>query len=107
MRYLVLLVAFATSACATSAAGLQRMGVEFAVPSKKSAQEFATCAAEVLQGSIELRGSGDHFWILRPNGWGVPIVRWDFANQAAGGSLAELRATAVIGAGKDKVQACA
>ena len=107
MRKLLLLAAFVTTGCATSSAGLQRMGVELTVPSQKSAQDFATCSAEVLQGTIELRGSGNHYWLLRPNGFGVPIVRWDFTDQTNGGSIAELRATAIMGAGKDKVEACA
>lgn len=108
MRLFVVLLAFAVSGCATSAAGLQRMGVEFTVISRKPAQEFATCVAEILQGSPELRGSGNHWWVLRSNAYGIPIVRWDFTDQAAGGgSMAELRATAIEGAGKDKVQRCA
>jgi len=107
MRKFAVLAALLVTGCATSSAGLERMGVEFTVPSQKSAQAFATCAAEVLQGSVELRGAGNHYWILRPNALGVPIVRWDFKDQPTGGSIAELRATAIIGAGKDKVQGCA
>lgn len=109
MRKVLMIAAAAlsTSGCATSAAGLQRMGVETTIPSQKTAQNFATCVAEVLQGSVELRGSGNHYWVLRPNGFGVPIVRWDFKDLATGGSIAELRATALMGAGKDKVEVCA
>lgn len=107
MRKLIALGAIVTSGCATSAAGLERMGVESTIPSQKSAQAFATCVAEVVQGSAELRGSGNHFWVLRSNMYDVPIVRWDFKDLPTGGSIAELRATAVMGAAKDKVQGCA
>ena len=106
-RLIAVLLVPVVSGCATSSASLGQMGVEFTVPSSKTAQQFATCAAEILQGEVELRGSGDHWWILRSNMWDVPIVRWDFKGQPNGGSIAELRATAIAGAGKDKVQRCA
>ena len=107
MRVAFVALAMLLPGCATSPAGLAQMGVEETLQSKKSAQDFATCVAEILQGQAELRGSGDHYWVLRENGWGVPIVRWDFKNVVTGGSIAELRATAIIGAGKDKVRGCA
>jgi hypothetical protein len=104
---MIALPALLASGCATSSAGLSQMGVEYSYPSEKSAQDFATCAAELMHGQVELRGSGDHWWLLRPNGFGVPIVRWDFTEKPGGGSIAELRATAVAGAAKDKVARCA
>ena len=97
----------ALAGCAFSPAGLGRMPVEHTLASNKPAQVFATCVAEILQGQAELRGSGSHYWILRENGYGVPIVRWDFTDQPNGGSLAELRASGLFGAAKDKVQRCA
>jgi hypothetical protein len=108
MRHLApLLVLLLLPGCATSAAGLHLMGVEHVINSQRPAQEFATCAAEVMQGSPTLRGSGGHWWVLRDNGVGVPIVRWDFTDKPGGGSVAELRATAIAGAAKDKVRRCA
>jgi hypothetical protein len=107
MRILGLMIALVLSGCAASPAGLARTAVKSTVPSNKSAQEFATCVAEVVLEQAELRGSGDHYWVLRENGVGIPVVRWDFTNQVAGGSIAELRATAYAGAAKDKVRACA
>ena len=106
MRVLISGLALVLCSCATSSAGLQRMGLEMTISSSKSAQDFATCSAEVMQGSPTLRGSGDHWWVLRDKGYGIPIVRWDFIGKPGGGSVAELRATAIAGAAKDKVRAC-
>ena len=107
MRYSILVLSCFLSACATSSAGLSQMGIEATVYSKKSAQEFATCYAELLQGDSELRGAGNHYWVMRSNAWNVPIVRWDFTDRPDGGSVAELRATAIMGAAKDKLASCA
>lgn len=107
MRYLAPLPLLALTGCAASSAGLYREPVEFSVASNRSAQDFATCVAEVVQGPAELRGSGGHWWVVRATGAGTPVVRWDFTDKPAGGSIAELRATAIMGAAKDKVERCA
>ena len=106
-QFLLLPILLFVGGCATSSAGLYRMGVEHVITGTKPAQDFATCAAEVMQGNPTLRGNGGHWWVLRENGYGVPIVRWDFTDKPSGGSTAELRATAIAGAAKDKVQRCA
>lgn len=94
--------------CATSSAGLYRTSVETTVQSNKTSQQFATCVAETLQGNNPLRNDGDHYWVLRMNGYGVPIIRWDFLPRPGGGSVAELRTTLnFLSAGTTKVQACA
>ena len=94
--------------CATSSAGLYRTSVETTIPSKKTSQQFALCVAETLQGNNPLRNEGDHYWVIRTNGYGIPIIRWDFQPQPDGGSIAELRTTInFLSAGTTKVQACA
>ncbi|MES2002261.1 MAG: hypothetical protein V4444_08145 [Pseudomonadota bacterium] len=110
MRNEVLLtvLSFALTGCATSSAGLYRTSVETTVSSSKTSQKFATCVAETLQGNNPLRNEGDHYWVLRMNGYGVPIIRWDFMPKLSGGSIAELRTTLnFLSAGTTKVQACA
>lgn len=97
----------ALAGCATSSAGLYQMSVEHRLSGSKSAQEWATCTADLMQGSPTLRGSGGHWWLTRDNGYGIPIIRWDFTDQPGGGSIAELRANAITGAAKDKLARCA
>lgn len=103
----VILAASALAGCATSAGGLQRSQVETTIDSAKSPQAFATCVAEVLIGNNQLRNDGDHYWVLRLNGYGVPTARWDFLPRPEGGSRAELRASVSINTGDDKVRRCA
>jgi hypothetical protein len=93
--------------CATSAAGLYQSKVEMTVESAKSAQSFATCSVETMIANNQLRNEGDHYWILRMNGYGVPVARWDFTNKPGGGSVAELRSSIGINTGDDRVKGCA
>lgn len=95
------------TACATSPQGLSRLDVQDTVRSDKSARAFSACVIDVLLGANQLRGEGGHWYILRPNSWGAPGIRWDFVDQPSGGSVAELRASSVMVMGSDKVQACA
>ena len=104
----LLFLTVALTGCAASSSGLlNQQSPELAVSSRKSAQDFALCTAESLKGPAQLRGSGGHWWVLRSNGFEHVVVRWDFTDQASGGSIAELRSSTWAGAAKDKVQACA
>jgi hypothetical protein len=107
MKNVMLVALLALSGCATSAAGLGRTNVEMTVTSQKPSQAFATCVAEALIGNNQLRNEGDHYWILRFNGYGIAVSRWDFKPNPAGGSIAELRATISINTGDERVKACA
>tara|TARA_B100001057_G_C22352130_1_gene757521 strand:+ start:105 stop:431 length:327 start_codon:yes stop_codon:yes gene_type:complete len=102
---LVVLSALAVSGCATSAAGLANTAADRTLTSAKTPKEWAICAAETLQGSNELRDDGVNWWVIRSNGYGVPIVRWDF-KPAPNGSVAELRSSLGTSNGVDKVEVC-
>jgi hypothetical protein len=104
-KFVFLLLAPALAGCATSAAGLADRPAKFTLQSGKTPQSWATCAAEKLIGNNQLRNEGDHYWLLRFNGYGIPVVRWDFY-PAGTGARAELRATIGINTGDEKVRAC-
>lgn len=93
--------------CATTAAGLGRSDVEQVIDSDKPSQAFATCVAESLRWNVQLRNEGDHYWVMRINGYGTPTVRWDFHPREGGGSRAELRTSIPVMGGDEKVRACA
>ena len=96
----------AVAGCATSGTGLSRMEAATVYHSSQPARAFATCVAESLLWDADLRGDGSHYWILRNNA-GLSGTRWDFIDQPYGGSVAELHATSIASAARDKVRACA
>lgn len=96
------------SGCAWSAEGLSRSAVESTIRSAKTSESFATCVSEKLVGNNPLRHEGDHWWVLRLNGYGIPLIRWDFFPEPGGGSRAELRSSLNLAySAHDKVRACA
>lgn len=109
MRNIVLAAAFFLSGCATSAAGLYRSPIEMTVESlTKTPRQFAECAVGEMSGSTDIRGDGDHFYVLRFSGYQMPYARWDFRPRPGGGSIAELRrANISIGSGAGDVKGCA
>jgi len=108
MRLVVLATVVLLPGCATSAAGLADSAVEETIISSKTAQQFAECAVDNMSGSTDIRGSGDHFYVLRFSGYQVPYARWDFRARPGGGSIAELRrANVSVGSGEGDVRNCA
>ena len=105
MRYLAILFAVPLSACAMSASGLYRSSVEQTFTSTRSPQSVATCVAESLNGNVQMRNDGQHYWVLRYNGYQVPQIRWDFLPTEAG-TRVELRTSIDIASGDEKVRAC-
>jgi hypothetical protein len=103
---LAFVVGLSLSGCAMSAKGLEKSDLDMSVQSAKSAKDFATCSAETMIGNNQLRSEGDHYWILRFNGYGIPVARWDF-KPTHGGSIAELRSTIGINSGDERIRACA
>ena len=99
-------IAAALAGCAASAAGLERTAPRLTIESARPPAAFAACAAEAFLADNQLRTDGTRWWVLRMNGWGVPVVRWDFEPRGSG-SIAVLRATSPFGEGADKVRACA
>ena len=102
----IAVVALFLTGCATSSAGLERSNVEATLHSTKTPQAWATCVAESMIGNTQLRNDGDHYWVLRISGYGIPYVRWDFRPEGSG-SRAELRASFGYGRAEDRVRACA
>jgi len=105
MRYLVVLAVLPLSACAMSAGGLARTAVDQTYTSTKTPQSVATCVVESLNGDNVIRNDGDHYWVLRMNGYGVPQTRWDFVPTPSGTTV-ELRMSIPIASGDEKVRAC-
>lgn len=109
MRALILAAVLLLPGCATSAAGLADSSVEQVIEStSKTPQQFAECSVDNMSGSTDIRGSGDHFYVLRFSGYQVPYARWDFKPRPGGGSIAELRrANVSVGSGEGDVRNCA
>ena len=105
MRYLAIVAALPLSACAMSAGGLARTAVDQSYTSAKPPETVATCVVESLIGNNLIRNEGDHYWVLRMNGYGVPQTRWDFLPDGSG-TRVELRMAIPIASGDDKVRAC-
>lgn len=106
----MMLVAGAAAAlcgCATSPAGLLKSDVEQTVVSGKSSKDFAQCVQSTMIGNNPIANDGEHYWILRLNGYGLPASRWDFYPLPNGGSKAELRAAISINTGDERVENCA
>lgn len=100
------LAAIALSGCATSAAGLYRSKVEKTFTSEKAPQSVATCAVENLKHNTQIRNDGEHYWVMRYNGYNIPQIRWDFLPRAGGGTTIELRTSIDIMAGDEVIKAC-
>lgn len=97
--------ALALAGCTTTAGGLAELELDDTYESDKSPKAVAICAAERMTGS-ELRDDDVNYWIIRDNGWGVPVVRWDFKPREGGGTIVELRASFGINSGHNDVKPC-
>ncbi|HEY9090324.1 MAG TPA: hypothetical protein VIN76_01470 [Parasphingorhabdus sp.] len=108
LKTFVILPVLALSGCATTAAGLLDSPIEQTVQSDKSPQQFAECSVDNMSGQTDIRGSGDHYYVLRFSGYQMPYARWDFRSRPGGGSVAELRrANISVGSGAGDVRDCA
>lgn len=108
MRPVIVAVVVLLPACATSAAGLANSEIEETILSAKSPREFAECSIERMSGNTDIRGDGDHLYVLRFSGYQSPYARWDFKARPGGGSIAELRSVNIsYGSGVGDVRACA
>lgn len=107
-NYLIAIVAgLALSGCAWSAEGLGRSKIEDTYTSSKPASEVAGCVASRLMGSNPaFQQSENHWVVVRNNGYGVPIVRWDIIQQPEGGSLIEFRRSVAMMSGEQKAATC-
>lgn len=94
-----------TAACATTASGLAETDVERTFESAKAPQQLANCVADRLNGDTEMRNDGDHYWVIRKNGWGAAVTRWDFRPSPTGTAV-ELRTSIPINAGVGDVRDC-
>lgn len=107
MRYLIMASAVLVAGCAATPASLTNKPAEMTFESKRSAQSFAACVADNLQGMNDLRNdSPDHYWVNRKNGWGGTASRWDFVTTPTG-SRAERRSALAVNTGSTVVQRCA
>lgn len=107
MRLLITVLACASLAgCATSPAGLYKSKVEKTFTSSKAPQAVATCAADNLKHNTQMRNDGDHYWVLRYNGYNIPQIRWDFLPREGGGTTVELRTSIDIMSGDEVIRAC-
>jgi hypothetical protein len=103
----VIMLSAALSGCAWSAEGLGRAKIEDTYTSKKPASEVAGCVASRLMGSNPAFQQADGHWVVvRNNGYGVPIVRWDIIQQSDGTSLIEFRRSVAMMSGEEKAATC-
>lgn len=109
MRLVVLAAVLLLPGCATTAAGLAQSPLEAVIESPaKSPREFAECSVDKMSGQTDIRGEGDHLYVLRFSGYQMPYARWDFRPRPGGGSIAELRrANISYGSGEGDVRSCA
>lgn len=95
------------SGCAWSAEGLGRAKIEDTYTSQKKASDVAGCIASRLMGSNPAFQQGEGHWVVvRNNGYGVPIVRWDVIQQPDGTSKIEFRRSMAIMSGEQKAATC-
>jgi len=100
-------LAVLASGCAWSAEGLGRAKVEDTYTSAKPASEVAGCVASRLMGSNPaFQQSEGHWVVVRNNGYGVPIVRWDIIQNREGGSTIEFRRSVAMMSGESKAATC-
>lgn len=106
MRIGVLGAALALAGCATSAAGLKKGQVEKEWSSAREPKQVAGCLASKLVGSNPvLEEEDEHFVVVRNNGYGLPMVRFDIFKRD-GATRVELRSTLGFGRGADKLESC-
>lgn len=107
MRIAVVGALLLLGGCAWSAEGLGRAKIEDTYASKKPASEVAGCVASRLMGSNPAFQEGEGHWVVvRNNGYGVPIVRWDIYQQTDGSSKIEFRRSVAMMSGEDKAATC-
>jgi hypothetical protein len=93
--------------CAWSAEGLGRAKIEDSYTSSKPASEIAGCVASRLMGSNPAFQQEEGHWVVvRNNGYGVPIVRWDIIQQSDGTSKIEFRRSVAMMSGEQKAATC-
>lgn len=103
----VVIGALLVSGCAMSAEGLGRAKIEDTYTSEKPASEIAGCVASRLMGSNPAFQESDGHWVVvRNNGYGIPIVRWDIIEQDGGGSRIEFRRSVAMMSGEEKAATC-
>lgn len=103
----IVLLSLLAGGCATSAAGLGEKSPSLVFEGTEDAEVAAGCLATELQGTNQLIKLGDgHFAVIRPNAYGLPIVRWDVYSTPTGNRV-ELRATFGISVGEPKARRCA
>lgn len=106
MRHLIVGLAIGLTACATTSAGLYESPVEETFTSTKPPSTVANCAADHMRGGAEVRNDGNHYWVLRQNGYGMTVVRWDFIPDGNGGTRIERRSSIPVNTGAGDVRAC-
>jgi hypothetical protein len=105
MRIVVVSALF-VAGCATSAAGLKQGKIEKQWSSNRPAQQVAGCLAAQLIGSNPTFVDEDgHHVVVRNNGYGIPMVRYDIF-ESDGKTTVELRSSAGVGRGSDKLESC-
>lgn len=93
--------------CAASQAGLANDKLIESFHSAKPAGVVAGCVQQNLRANPSLGTDGTNYWVTRQNGYGMPVVRYDFKPDANGGSTVEYRSRLRINNGLGKVKHCA
>jgi hypothetical protein len=104
MRYLLLLPLLA--GCATSSDGLMDRSVAASFQSQRAPVEVSGCISTSLNSPASVvQVSADHYAIMRRNGVGMPIVRYDVFKRDAV-TVVEIRSALSMMEARDKVDAC-
>lgn len=101
----VAVLALTLSGCSANQAGLLNSPVIQTLTSDKPAGEVSACVQQHLNGGPTQGTDGTKYWVTRQNGYGMPVVRYDFI-PAAHGSIVEYRSKLRINNGLPKVRAC-
>lgn len=93
--------------CAGSSAGLYERQPAVVLQSQREPMDLSACIATALIGAPSVIQVGaDHYAILRKNGYGMPLVRYDVFKRD-GSTSVEIRNNPQIGStALDKVSAC-
>ena len=107
MRTPLILAALLLSGCAASVDGMGKRTPGITFESDKAPDIVANClATSVYGGGDVMRLSDDHYIVIRKNGYGMIMVRWDFFGSPTGSRI-EMRSQTPFGEAVDKAKACA
>lgn len=106
MTALILVAALPLAGCAWSAEGLAETDPEDTYYSELAPDIIAGCISGRLHGQNPMfRQAEGHYVVLRENGYGIPIVRWDIIGNEEGSRI-EFRRSIAMMSGEERAATC-